>query len=102
MHYCNRITAKSIFVPLGDVDEKHDTEMSARLAFLYGWLSGSAWRSTDIALVWHCDPIALFRIGLHVPRKSIDRGAILMYIEISKIVLAVRSTPHQQSRILAL
>jgi hypothetical protein len=31
---------KSIFVPLGDVDEKHDTEMSARLAFLYGWLSG--------------------------------------------------------------
>jgi hypothetical protein len=32
--------SKSIFVPLGDVDEKHDTEMSARLAFLYGWLSG--------------------------------------------------------------
>jgi hypothetical protein len=30
----------SIFVPLGDVDEKHDIEISARLAFLHGWLAG--------------------------------------------------------------
>jgi hypothetical protein len=30
----------SIFVPSGDVDEKHDIKISARLAFLHDWLSG--------------------------------------------------------------
>lgn len=30
----------SIFVPLGDVDEKPDIEICARLVFLHDWLSG--------------------------------------------------------------
>jgi hypothetical protein len=40
MRCCERITAHFIFVPLGDVDGKHDIDISARLAFLHNWFSG--------------------------------------------------------------
>jgi hypothetical protein len=57
----------SIFVPLRDVDEKHDIEMSARLAFLHDWPSG--------LLTGICVEIDRYRAGSALqPNRSIPPG----------------------------
>jgi hypothetical protein len=57
----------SIFVPLGDVDEKHDIEISARLAFLHDWLSG--------LLTGICVEIDRYRAGSALqPDRSVPPG----------------------------
>lgn len=87
----------SIFVPLRGVDEKHDIEISAGLAFLHDWLSG--------LLTGICVEIGRYRADSALqPNRSNPAGSarlptICLYhdpflrsIETSKIVLAICPT----------